>query len=70
MEEKKEQKKLSYEELQKVAGDLSQQNQKMYYQIQQMQKGGETAEGASPGGTAGKVEPVFFAVGSVPHVGS
>ena len=38
-------------------------------QIQQMQKGGETADGADPGDTAGKVDPVFFAEGSVPHVG-
>lgn len=38
MEEKgtKKQEKLSYEELQKLAGDLSQQNQKMYQQIVQM----------------------------------
>lgn len=38
MEEKKEQKKLTYEELEKVAGDLSQQNQKMYQRIRQLQE--------------------------------
>ena len=34
----KEQKKLTYEELQRTAGDLYQQNQKMLRQIQQMQE--------------------------------
>lgn len=40
MEENKqnEQKKLTYEELQRTAGDLYQQNQKMLRQIQQMQE--------------------------------
>lgn len=37
-EKKKEQKKLSYEELQKLAGDLSQQNQKMYNEILRLHK--------------------------------
>lgn len=38
MEEKKKTEKLSYEDLQKLAGDLSQQNQKMYNQILKMQE--------------------------------
>ena len=41
MEEKKttqKQQKLSYEDLQKLAGDLSEQNQKMYQQIRRMQE--------------------------------
>lgn len=40
MEEKKtnKQEKLSYEDLQKLAGDLSEQNQKMYHQILQMRE--------------------------------
>ena len=36
MEEKKKEQKLSYEDLQKLAGELSQQNQKMYQQLKQM----------------------------------
>lgn len=44
MEEKKEQKKLSYEDLQRIAGDLSQQNQKMVQQIQKMQEALQSRE--------------------------
>ena len=36
-ENKQKQKKLSYEELQKAAGDLYQQNQQLVHQMQQMQ---------------------------------
>ena len=35
---KNKQEKLSYEELQRIAGELSQQNQKMLAQIRQMQE--------------------------------
>ena len=45
MEEKKnKQEKLSYEDLQKVAGDLSQQNQKMYQRIMEMQRALESRD--------------------------
>lgn len=38
MEEKKKQEKLSYEQLQKTAGDLYQQNQQLVHQLNQMQE--------------------------------